>query len=289
VSIDWPYLGLHDANGVQLLDLTSGGDFPFLVEELDLGAVDVRDAAEDDPNGDGTFDYTSLTGSRGISATITAVGNDAGGPAVWLDRLRGLMHPSRRTYLHVQAMEWDAPRRLLVRGASAPHDLTDSQPTQQFQWKSPTGFLEAVQETTVALLPSSEARPGISFPISFPFSFPEAYPSGAQPFTVDGYLPTTPVVDIYGPCSGVTSLTNGTRTWKTTSALSIPAGTFWRVDPSQPSIKDPSGGDHYGVLDFTASDWRALTLSPGTSRLTFSTTPGGPGCVAVVRYRARSS
>lgn len=286
----WPYLGLHDAAGNVLLTLTDDGDTdPLQVRELDLGTVDVREQLDDNPTGDGVFDSTIHIGSRGISATVWAVGNDAGGPAYWLDRLRGLMHPARRCYLHLQAVEWDAPRRVLVRGASMPHGLTDPSPVQQFQWKAPGGYLEATVEATVELLPNGAASPGLTLPQTLPAAFPAAFPAGASPFIVGGQVPTWAVADLYGPAAGVSALTNDAgQTIGFKSALSIPAGTFLRIDPMNATVVDDSGISRRGWVDNSTLDWRALKLQPGSQRLTFTTTGAADQTKAILRFRERT-
>lgn len=291
MSDDWRYAALHTADGTPLLVLTGDPDTdPLLVEELDLGAVDVRESTDSNSNGDGVVDTTANTGSRGISATITARGNEQGSCSYWLGKLRGLMHPSRRCYLHLRAADWPATLRVLVRGASAPHNLTDPNPTQQFQWKSPTGWLEAVVESTVELLPTSTSRPGRTYPRSYPRTYPQAYPSGSQPFDVDGEIATDPVIDLYGPCSGVTAFVDAQgRMWRSKASLAVPAGTFWRLDPSRPSLVDADGQSQYGAVDFSVTNWAALRLEPEDNRLVFTAQTAGPGCKAILRYRARSS
>ncbi len=290
------YLGLHDADGAALLVIDPGHTAgPFLVETVDLGAVDVNDDAEANPSGDGTRDYTRTAGAAAVSVGLTALGDDTGGPYVWLDRLRGLCHPRRRLYLHVQIGDWPAPRRLLVRGLPAPRDLTDPQPDAQFQWRAIQGWLESVDVQRIILVPVGDTVPGLAEPISFPVAFPSASPSGSAPFVVAGTLPTSPTLDIYGPCTGPQIIDDDGELIAFKPAFAIAAGHFVRVQAEGPGGLPLVAGDGdvaqqlYGQLDFTrTTPDLALTLEPGDNRLVFTAVSTGAGSMAVVSWRDRN-
>lgn len=284
------YLGLHDADGDALLVLDPGDtDGPFLVTKVDLGAVDVREDVIDDPSGDGTIDNTTATGAAAVTVELTAQGTDDRKPSLWLDDLRALCLPSERNYLHLELDEWDGPRRILVRGAAAPRDLTDIQPDTQFQWKAPLGYLEDVDESEVTLLPVGTTITGLSEPVEELVFTPPASPGGAPPFQVGGGVRPWWELDIYGSATAPV-LNFGDWAVAFTSDLVIPAGHFVRVTPktsSGPQVSydgDPDQ-DLYGALDFSATTWRRLTRGGNTAVLTAALYSAG--FQAVLRWRNR--
>lgn len=290
------YLGLHDADGNALLVLDQDGstDGPFLVKDVDLGALDVNEDVEQNPAGDGVRDYTKTTGAAAITVELVALGDATAGPYTWLARLRGLMHPKRRLYLHVQAGEWVAPLRVLVRGSVAPREFTDPTPDVQFQWKAPLGYLEDVDVSSIILYPSGTTMPGLAEPITFPVAFPAANPDGGSPFTVVSDVPTSPTIDIYGPCTGPVLENEAGDLIAFKSGFAVAAGHFVRVQPEGPAGLPLVAGDGdisqqlYGQLDFaqTAPDL-GLMLEPGDNRISFTAQSIGGGCQAAVSWRGR--
>lgn len=286
------YLGLHDADGKQLIALDPGHtDGPFLVTKVDLGAVDVRDDVIDNPSGDGTIDNTTATGASAVTVELTVQGTAARKASQWLDDLRALCHPSARNYLHLKLDEWPSGRRLLVRGAGAPRDLTDLQPDVQFQWKAPLGYLEDVVESSATRLPTGVTVPGLHAPVSAPVSTGNASPGGAVPFIVGGGVRPWWELDIYGACTAP-RLTFGDDEWAVafTSDLVVPAGHFVRITPQtssgpQVTLDGDSDNDLYGALDFSRTSWRRLVVGRNAAVLTAN--QYSAGFRAVLRWRNR--
>jgi hypothetical protein len=290
------YLALHDADDAALLvlDADGSGEGPFIVTKVDLGAVDVNEDTEPNPAGDGIRDYTSTLGAAPVTVELTAKGDATAGPQAWLGRLRGLCHPRRRLYLHVGIDEWPDTRRVLVRGMPAPRDVTDPTPDAQFQWKAPLGYLESVTVSSVTLNPVGLTMPGLAEPISFPVAFPAGNPDGGAPFVAGGDVPTSPTIDIYGPCAGPTIENDLGELIAFKPGFTIPAGHFVRVQPQGPAglplvaYDGDTAQQQYGQLDFTqTTPDLGLMLDPGDNRLSFTAQSPGPGCQAVVSWRTR--
>lgn len=291
MALTWPYAGLHDEAGNLLIPLTVDPDTdPMLVHSIDLGSLDVDDDIEADQTGSGVVDRTQFTRASAVVIELTALGNAEAGPHAWLQRLRGWCHPARRPYLHVQAVEWDAPRRIQLRGAAAPRDLTDLQPEAQFQWKAPQGYLEDVDASEAVVLAATTGPPGLSFPLSFPISFPPTNPFGSRPIEVGGDADAWWEIDIYGPVIGP-ALHHGTD-WAVVFRpdFQISEGHFVRIQPRGrfgPEVLgdgDPEQ-DVYGRLDFGATSWQPLT--DGANQLTLTAAGSGAGFRAVIRWRNR--
>ena len=301
MAVDWPYLALHDADGNQLLPLTDDPDTdPFLVAAVDAGAKDIREDVEDDPDDDGTRDYTRFSGGSGVTVELTALGNDEKPAGLWLDDLLALCQADTRTYLHARRVDWPARRRILVRGASGPRDLSDLQPDVQMQWKAPLGYFEDVDWSTARLGPAGATTSGLSAPVSAPVFTPPADssaegvvlvggPSMATRTRIDAFRPWWEL-DIYGPCVAPV-LTSGAG-WQVAGkpTLVIADGHFVRVTPktvSGPSVLgdgDP-GQDLYGRIDFSRTTWERLLV--GRNVLALTATSAGSGFHGQLRWRAR--
>jgi hypothetical protein len=243
---------------------------------------------EDDPAGDGTRDYTANTGSAGVSVELTAIGDAGLGPQGWLDQLRGLCHPRRRLYMHIKIDDWPEYRRILVRGATAPRNLTAVQPDVQFQWKAPQGWLEAVDEDNAELQATGGVTTGVSFPLSLPFSFPAESGVGGAPFTVGGQAPAWPTFDIYGPCTAPKLTNSFGQVIAFTSGLTVADGHFVRVQPKGqfgPLVADDANVSQYRYLDFAQTSW--WPLEPGENRITYTAASLGAGSRVVIRWRSR--
>lgn len=288
------YLGLHDADGGALLVLDSGsvdGASPFLVTKVDLGAVDVRDDVDDDPSGSGTLDNTRFTNGRGVTVELTALGTPAKGPYAWLDDVDALCDPAAPVYLHIGIDDWPGPaRRILVRGASSPLDLTERTPDVQYQWRAPRGYLEDAAATEVDLIPVGVLVPGLAAPVSAPVFAPPANPSGGPSIVVGGRRRPWWELDVYGPCIAP-RLTSGAG-WAVAGAdtMTIAAGHFNRFTPD--SITGPivtgdgdPNQDQYGLLDFGVTSWQPLEV--GDNDLALTATSFGDGFRAVLRWRNR--
>lgn len=287
------YAALHAADGNLLLPFTVDGKDadPFWVTGLDLGAVTVREDVEDDPSGDGTRDYTSLSGASGVTVSLTAKGNDQGGPYYWLGKLGGLMQPSKRPYLHVQIDDWPEMRRILLRADELPRDLTVRKPDVQVQWKAPQGWMEALVDDTVQIQPTGATLPGLAEPISFPVAWPPASSTSSPIFTVGGEANAWPTWDIYGPCTAPLLTDIDGRKIAFKGDYTVPDGHFVRVQPRAPGGPivaydgDPTVS-HYNAINFAQnSAW--WPLAPGENRVVFNPASFGRGAHVVGRWRPR--
>lgn len=285
-----PYIGLHDADGSQLLPLlVEPTTDPVLVEKFEVAPPSVRAQEDNRPQASGIYDRTAYIGTAAVSLEGVFVGDDADSPWAYADQLKRLSRPSSRVWFHVQRADWDAPRRILVRGDSPTITYTDLQPAFQFGYKAPDGVFEAVTEQSVRIFPFRSESPGLSEPVSEPVYTEPGGDSGGRNIVVDGTAECYPIVDLYGPGNGAVAIENLTtgQVVQLKETTVVDAEHFLRIDFAAHSLLldgDPTLSRR-GFLDFPASDWWAL--EPGPASVSLTVHFPGAGCQALLRWRPR--
>ncbi|WP_322767687.1 phage distal tail protein [Frankia sp. Cr1] len=281
---------LADPAGITLLTLTSDafGADPFAVGAWNLGYPEVRAVTEADPGADGEIDSTSRVGARGITAEIVVVGDGVDTVGVWYRRLRALMHPRRRYWLHLRRDGWPAERRIQVR----PDSLTDAIISgsavgiaTQAGWRAPYGLWESTASHTAVITPSGSVEPGKALPWRFPLGFGAGLASGSATVVVDSESePTLPSVDVYGPCINPVLINLTTGSQFAFTSLTLAAGQFIRVNfrDRMVLLNADTASSRYGDADWTVSSWWAL--QPGVNQIAFTPSGPGPGCQAVLSW-----
>jgi hypothetical protein len=202
------------------------------------------------------------------------------------DKIRALMHPGRRMWLHVRMDDWPVERKIRVRGASLALPMGPLPWSAQLGWVAPNPTFEEVTPQSVTLAPQGQPSGGMSFPMSFPMSFDPGLVPGAALITVGGTVPVSPVIDVYGPCSDplVRVVNTGAQV---RLRGDIAAGDFVRIDTAARTIlrnNDPNYSV-YGQLDFASSSWPRLPV--GQVQVVFSPASSSGACQAVLRWSNR--
>lgn len=254
----------------------------YVLTALDLGFPTAREATSPLSGQDGELDVTQYVGGRAITGEVALVTDDGS-----IDTLRGLMHPGRRMWLHVQKDAWSQERRIRVRGAGVTAPMGPPPWTAQLSWKAPGATFQDVTATSVTLNPAAQPGGGIALPQAFPFAFQPGLVPGASNLTVNGTANASPTIDIYGPCSDPLFRVVSTGAQLSFTGLSIQAGSYLHIDTAARTItlnNDPAQSQ-YNRLDFGTSSWPVLP--PGTPQVVFSPTSSSAGCVAVVSWSSQ--
>jgi len=254
----------------------------LLLNYVDIGFGNVRGSATPRTGQDGTVDVTSFVAEAPVTAEVTLPAVPASYYQVE-DRLRALMHPSLRYYLHVLRPGWPAERRTLVRAAS--FACPPARPkVAQLGWVAVNGTFEDAASTSITLSPLSNAESGLSTPIALPAAFPAGYLPGQSSVTIGGTAPTLPIVHIYGPVTNP-KVVFGQLTWALNG--SIGAQDYLHVNFADRVVwlnSDPNQS-MYGQVDFTATTW--WSMPPGRAQIGFYPDVAAPPAQAVVTWRNR--
>ncbi len=260
-------------------------NFNPVLRELDLGYPAVRDVTEAIPGMDGEVDSTLYMGSRAITAEVLLGMSAEVVPLA--DKIRALMQPGRRMWLHVRMDGWSDERRIRVRGASLALPTGPLPWSAQLGWVAPDPTFQELTQQSVTLSPQGSAVGGTTFPREFPFAFDPGLVPGAAVVDVGGTVSVPPVVDIYGPCTDPLVRVVNTGAQMILRG-DIAAGDFVRINTFDRTIlrnNDPNYSV-YGTLDFAASTW--LTLPVGQDvQVVFSPQSSSVGCQAVLRWANR--
>jgi hypothetical protein len=252
--------------------------------EIDFGWPDVRTVADDRTDADGTQDTTERHGARAVTLTLKLIGETR---LQDLDALRAFCHPRQRPVLTVGTSGWVEPRRVQLRPGPQTAPLRGQDGAHipvQVGWIAPDGLLEAVTASELTVAPSGNAKTGISYPVSYPVSYEVSTSGGPVTVTNAGNTSVSPVVRMYGPCSGpVISVDGG-------GALSFPtltinAGDYVEVDFRERTVLADGRASlsRLGTLDFASASW--WRLLPGDNLVRYSPASYSGAAAAVVMWR----
>lgn len=254
-----------------------------VLRNFDPGYPAVRDVTTAVPGQDGETDTTLHMGSRAITAEVLL---GMSGVVPVADRIRSLMHPGLRMWLHVRMDDWPDERRIRVRGASLALPMGPLPWAAQLGWVAPSPTFEEVTQQSVTLAPQGSALGGMTMPEEFPLTFDPGLVPGAALIDVGGSVPVPPVIDIFGPCTDPLVRVVDTGAQMILRG-DIAAGDFVRIDTAARTIlrnNDPNYSV-YGTLDFATSSW--LTLPVGQVQVVFSPQSSSGNCQAVLRWASR--
>lgn len=237
-------------------------DDPVRLQALSLGYPEARASVNVLPGRSGEQDITRYHGGAAVTLDLAVQDNDVVGRDVLLDRIRAYCAPGRRAWLHITSSDWPAERRILVRGDSAPLQLT-APGVQKVSvgMRAPAGVYESTVLNTVTLFPSAGAEGGLTYPIiTYPITYAAGNVTGGAVVANAGTVDAFPFADIYGFCRdpALLNLTTGQRLGFT--GLTIQAGDFLRVDMGEQTalLSNDATLSRYSLLDFTTSSWWAL-------------------------------
>lgn len=256
-----------EADGLETLDLSRTD---VAAAFLDLGDALTREVSMNMPGANGTIDTTSLTGARVVTLEVL-VNSIVSNETRWelTQRLRAFTHPRIRPRLVFQPSADDPELVLTLRRSQfsdvwGPNDRGHSKIT--VQWVCPSGVVESAEEHSAIVSASGVGSAGITFPVTFPITFPDATPEGSTLITNAGSMDTYPIIRLYGPFSGVTSIVNDLTGLGLAVDGVVAAGDFLELDtrPGKRTIfynGDPTNS-RYSQLVFPGSQWWPLVSGP---------------------------
>lgn len=241
-----------------------------------LQALDVtgsiREDAEDDPNSDGSLDFTRYLGPGAVIMELKLTS----GTRAALDALARFCAPHARPYMTVTDSEWSAARRIMLRAESWAHPVQARQGLTrlvQYAWKAPLGVWEDTAPQTTEILADVPDTTGmVMTPTGIVVTGTEGYvmpASTAQAATllaVQGSAHPRWTARLYGPCDGPVLTRDDTGqsiTFK--SDWHVPSGSYVEVNPVARTVKwlsDPDQ-DRSAYLDYPDTDW--FDLEPGVT------------------------
>jgi hypothetical protein len=281
---------LRDDAGVELeLDDCDAG---YLVQQVEVGAPEVRAVTDPRTMTDGVFDRTQFVGQRSISVNLRFVTGQQSRIDL-IDALGPFLHPGRRLWLTI-ALDQTTPRVYRVRPDdwSAPWERpTENAFTVSWRTASESPWALSVVEHDVTLTPYGGEFPGRDyFEADLPIDsewlavdpnittgrvYDRGYPeSGATtaPVVNAGNVPADWRATVYGPITGFTLLNVTTGDRLVFPTLNIPAGSNVVIDSASHSVLaegDP-GSSRYSTIDFAASNW--FRLAPGVNQMSVLST-----------------
>lgn len=265
-----------EADGLTPLDLSCG---EIAVSRFDLGDAAIRVVAEDAPDTDGSIDTSTLMGPRVV--TIEALIRPHRGTSTrWAltQQLKAFTHPRLRPILYYKPSD-DDPELMLTMRRSQFADFLAPQVTPQttvtMQWVVPSGILESAELFTATAAASGDpAELGFMFDLTFDLTFPAMDPQGSVQVVNAGDRDAYPLLRLYGPFSGLTSISNDTvgkalvfDDHPTLGAFAVTAGNFLEIDMRTKTIRlngDPTQTRNQ-YLVFPDSAW--WSLQPGEQRI----------------------
>ena len=284
--------------------------------EMDLGAPDIKEATQDLPQADGTYDETQYTGGR--SVTVSGVVLDDGfenlpedngwdssigwnSSAYWCTVLSAWSRPSRRYQLYFRDNSGN-DRFMNVRGAGFDAGVTmDTRQYRewQLQFYNPSGKIlrydlsnpfSAGQHRVIVTQSGVEA-PGVPVPIEIPIDFPDALPSEqpiyegtvANGFTANVHTGnvsmTNPRITVTGPDNVPQSIGLSGVTIPDTTVVCF--DTVERTVRSRPDVFT-SGWAWTNLAQYLTAPIQWPVLKPGINRLTSNYAAMQPGYNSVI-------
>lgn len=254
------FLEAPDGRVLDLEDWDAG----YIVEQVDIGAPNIREAVNDRPLAHGTFDYTRWSGARTVTLNMALVPGTSSRRRL-LDGLAPFLDPGARSTLHVATDKLGPYRQIQVRASG---DLSAP-------WERPPYVRVTLGWTTVGspMFRSDDVHeggfawsvagvPGRTYDLTFDRIYPES-PAIRGLVINDGDQPGDWVAEIAGPLSSpaVHNLTVGQTV--ATTGLTVLRDQTLVIDSSDMTVMLDGISSRYGSLDFTKTSWWKLV--PGTN------------------------
>lgn len=261
-----------EADGLEPLEIDCGA---IAGVRFDLGDAVTREVVMDMPSAHGTIDTTEFTGSRVVTLEVLVDSHISGGTRWALtQQLRKFTHPRLRPRLFVQFGDADAELMLTLRRSQfsdtwGPADAGRSNVV--VQWVCPSGIIESAEEHTASASASATA------PIlgrTYDREYNRTYITGSAPqgsvmVTNAGDTDAYPIIRLYGPWSGTTTISNDlTEKDLILSGQTVLTGDYIELDTRNKTIRHNGTDDRYSALVYPGSQW--WTLVPGEQRIRFS-------------------
>lgn len=246
------------------------GPAPIECVELDLGEPIDREVAEAAPDADGEIDSTHLSGARiitfGVLMQPWTRANER--------RLRAFRNPRLRPLLTVSEDDVDdvqaTVRVTSVDGPFGADEFHSGQRLFAVTCRAPSGIFESAELHQTEVAASGESEAGRTYDLEFDRVYPESAPVGEVVVVNAGDRHAYPLIQLYGPWSGETSVVNVEAGAELVFDGEIVAdGDYLEIDTRRKTITlngDPANS-RYNRLQFPGSSWWAL--APGTNTLRF--------------------
>ncbi|MFC0547041.1 phage tail domain-containing protein [Kutzneria chonburiensis] len=266
-----------------------GTEAPYILQEITglLDSPDVRSGDLTLLQRDGQVPGRDYLGGRTIHATALVFNEDRAAFAADVARLVGaLTSGGREEPLRVEipgvgnGWVW-CSARVRKRALKLDQDYYGGLGTVDVEWYATDPRLYSVAESTVDTAAPLPPGAGMAFDLGFDLAFSQgatpvrSFASAAPPGTVvnraiiantTGSTSTAPVIEVYGPASGIVVSAPGQNArLEIRDSYQLPAGTFLRIDTRQRSVAWATSPDDPGQSLFHL-------LSPGS--LFFDLQPG---------------
>lgn len=286
----FPAAWITDINGDVILDLSNSSTLPYSVTDIDPGMPAIRASVNDAPGRSGTVNLTKYFGARAVTVGFSS---DEVGRRTLMNTLSRLADPSQRFYLVASVPEWGTDQwRLQIVADQFSMPLTYSDSDMTAGWQAPYGAWESMMLHSSTLRPGGVQTGGKVYPLSYPRDYGTGSAPGAGVITIAQWLPTPPIIRIYGPVTAPV-ITNGTtgQTIAFTSSFTIAAGQYVAIDCSGTTSPRITANNDLTLSREQFIDWTQTGnlwwLVSGTNQVQFTGTGVSAVTQAVLTWRER--
>ena len=268
------------ATGLDPLTLSS----PFVRRSFEWVSGSHRVVSEEAPGADGEIDTSQLHAAGSVTIGLRLLPTAPFETS--LRQLRAFTNGRLRPTLSIVADDESEKIATLSRGTVT---TAQERPTHQdavIQFAVPSGILESAELHEASANASGDTVDGFEFDIEFDLEFPAASPQGSVEVVNAGDRDAYPVLRLFGPWSGESSIINDTYDERLVfDNLSVTAGNYLEIDTRAKTIllNGDSTQTRYQYLVFPDSTW--FTLRPGTQRIRFVPTTFTAPAQALILWR----
>jgi hypothetical protein len=256
------------------------------VVDFDPGFPGVRSVRVPNPGWPGESDYTSLYGAKAI-ALVLRLDPTASAPVMsTLSSLRAWANPARTVRLFYTPAG-GVERVLYLKGdqlgSPLPRDaLLFGAVDVQVQWVVPDGVEYSAATTETAIPLQTVITTGRPYPLVYPRTYAVQDGLGVATITNAGTTPSSPIVRIYGPCTGA-RIENETAGLAVAFAGFVIGGTeYIEIDMARKTVqfRGEPGADANRRSKVTETGW--WQLLKGDNIIRFTATSGSSPAQALV-------
>lgn len=229
------------------------------ITEVDWGFPEIREVSDPRPQADGTIDQTSHFGARVVTLTgkLAIDWDSRAGRQAVMDALAPFLRPGARPWLYDRFDDGQV-RRIRLRADQFSRPQIANVADISLSFKSPTGVLEAEDETTVRLVPEVEVLGR-----RYPLVHPRVYPPGSGTSTLvanTGQVPADWTARIFGPCRAPAVVNVSTGEQVSLAGLELHPGEFVIISSRDHTVLADGlvGSPRWHTVDFVATTWWQL-------------------------------
>lgn len=256
------------------------------VVDFDPGFPAVRSVRVPNPGWPGESDYTSLYGAKAIALVLKLTSSGGTPLMTTLSELRAWASPARTVRLFYTPAG-GVERVLYLKGdnlgAPLPMDgLEFGVLDVQMQWVVPDGVEYSAATTETAIPLQTVITTGRPYPLVYPRTYAVQDGLGVATIINAGTTPSSPIVRIYGPCTGA-RIENETAGLAVAFAGFVIGGTeYIEIDMARKTVqfRGEPGADANRRSKVTETGW--WQLLKGDNIIRFTATSGSSPAQALV-------